>query len=302
MRRSFGFSMLELVMALAIFSVAMLIAQGVTVQGLQLQTNSESNSIVLNRTRRVAEVMTQDIRTSALGMVVNLPYSSDSNSVSYAQLAGGAGYAVTAVSGSTFQVASNGTPPGVDNNDYLVLVDRRKAGVAVIARIGSSGAPALVSGTTNTYSVSTTCSNLAVSGFSPTTETSMFLVNLQGYAFDSTNNKITYRQWGDSGDTDVAYGVSDMKLDYIYTSSDNSGNSASELRNPSGYLSNGSVLVSFTVTSGTLITTYTLSRVQVTITSKDTSSGKEKQSTTTSQIDLINNNYFQPGTVTTCGL
>lgn len=294
--------MLELIIALSIFSIAMLIAQGATVQGLQFQTASESNSLVLNRTRRVAEVMSQDIRTSALGMVVNLPYSSNSSAVSYAQLSGGAGYAVTGVSGSTFQLASNGTPPGVDNNDYLVLVDRRKAGTAVIAQISSNGAPSLVLGTTNTYSVTTTCSNLVSGGFSLTTETAMFLVNLQGYAFDSTNNKITYRQRGDASDTDVAYGISNMKLDYIYTSTDSVGNSAVELRNPTGYLSNGKVLVSFTSTSGSTVTTYTLNRVQVTITSKDTANGNERLNTTTNQIDLINNNYFQPGTVTACNL
>lgn len=300
MQKSSGFTLLELIMALAVFTVVMALSQGATVQGVQFQRAHEINSNVQNRVRRITEVLSQDIRTSALGMVIASPYGSTSTSISYAQLSGGADYPVTAVSGTKFRIVSATSPTEINNNDYLVLIDKRQSGVAVVSRVASTGAPTLIS--TNTYEITTTCTNLASSGFTLSPDTAMFLVNLQGYSFDSTNRKLVYMQKGDAAATDVAYSIDDFRADYIYTSSVNNTITGTDLRNPSGYMSSGQVLDSFSTTSGSTTTVYILNRIQITITSSETAGGRTVRNTNNAHIDLINNNYYQPGTVNECGI
>src|SRR5690606_18560030 len=106
-RRTAGITLLEMVVAMAILGLLIVIAYSAIVQGLQVQSSQEAVTSTQARLRRVSEVYTQELRSAVLGAVSDSPYPSDSSSVSFTLLDGGAGFQVTALSSDTVTLISD---------------------------------------------------------------------------------------------------------------------------------------------------------------------------------------------------
>lgn len=287
MSRSHAFTVIELLIALVIFVIVMTFAYRSSLQSLQLNRDNEAISNAQGKARRVLEVLSQDLRTSAFGIIANTPYNSTTSAISFPQVVGGAGYSVSAVSGSSLSIISNSASITTDIpiGTRLVVIDGN--GNAVLTK--TSSLPT-VSGT-NTYTLSTTCTSLPVTA---TSETLASVVNILSYSYDSTNNKIIYRQQGDAADTDVAFDITDFRVDYIYKRFN--ATTTSEERNPPGYLDNGKARVYFT--SGG--SEYTLRRLQFTLSTQIPTRGRNIERTYNGQVDMVNTLYYSPKAVTSC--
>jgi len=285
MSRPSAFTILEFLVALAVFVIVLVMAYSASTQTLQINRDNEAISSAQAKIRRVLEVLSQDLRSSALGIVTNAPYGSNTTGVSYAQLKRGAGYSVSAISGSTFNIVSTSTSTEIaqdfPNNTRLVIVDNN--GSAVVTR--ATAAPS--SAGSNTYQITTSCNNL---GIALTSETLAFPVNLQGYSYDSTGKKLVYMQQGDASATDAAYDITNFRIDYVYASS-----TGLEVRNPTGYLSGGNIQIQFT--NGA---TYSLRRLQFVLSTQIPSRGRNIERTYTGQVDLVNTRFYTAKVVTAC--
>ncbi len=282
-----GLTVLELLLALLVLVIVMTLAFNTSIQGLQLNQSNEAVSAAQNRARRVLEVMSQDLRTAAFAIVTHTPFNSNATGISFAQVAGGAGYTITAVAGSSLTLVSNSPtiaseiPVGtrlvvIDGNDNAVLT--RTASLPVLSGI-------------NTYTLTTTCNNLPIVA---TSQTLASVVSLLGYRYDAANRKLVYQALGDSASTDVAYDVSNFRIDYVYRRQ--SGSTVSEERNPAGYLVSGRIQPYFT-SSGS---EFTLRRLQFTLGVEVPLRGRSVERTYTGQVDLINNLYYQAKVVSIC--
>lgn len=285
--RARGFTVLELLLALLVLVIVMSLAFNTSIQGLQLNQSNEAVSAAQNKARRVLEVMSQDLRTAAFAIVTHTPFNSNTTGISFAQVAGGAGYTISAVAGNILTLVSNSPtiateiPVGsrlvvIDGNNNAVLT--RTAALPVLSGI-------------NTYTLTTTCGNLPVTA---TSQTLASVISLLGYSYDAANRKLVYRALGDAVPTDVAYDVSNFRIDYVYQA--RNGSSIGEVRNPSGYLVSGQVRPYFT--SGG--SEFALRRLQFTLGVQVPMRGRSVERTYTGQVDMINNLYYQAKVVSIC--
>ncbi len=285
--RSQGLTILELLLALAVLVIVMAFAFNTSIQGLQLNQSNEAISTAQNKARRVLEVLSQDLRTAAFAIVTHTPFDTSPTSISFAQVAGGAGYSVSAVAGSALTLVSNSatlaTEIPVDSR--LVVLDGN--GSAVITRTSSLPVPSGL----NLFSLTTTCNNLPVSA---TSETLAAVVNLMGYSYDAANQKLIYRVQGDAAPTDVAFDISNFRIDYVYQRRTSS--TISEERNPTGYLVSGRVQPYFTSSGAE----FSLRRVQFTLGTQVPLRGRNVERTYTGQVDMINTLYYQAKVVNLC--
>lgn len=282
-----AFTVLELLLALVVLVIVMSIAFNTSIQGLQLNQSNEAISTAQNKARRVLEVLSQDLRTAAFAIVTNAPFNSNTTSISFAQVAGGAGYTVSAVAGSTLTLVSNSTTLAseIPVGSRLVVVDGN--GNAVLTRTNSLPT---ASGS-NTYTLTTTCNNLPISA---TSQTLASVINLMGYSYDGSNQKLVYQVQGDVATTDVAFDVTNFRIDYVYQRRTSAA--LSEERNPSGYMVSGRVQPYFTSGGAE----YSLRRVQFTLGVQIPLRGRNIERTYTGQVDMINTLYYQAKVVNVC--
>src|SRR5690625_4055340 len=98
-RYSRGVTLVEVLVALAVFGVVMAIAYAAINGSLRIQSDQEAATTTQGKLRRIVEVMTQDLRSAVFGSITNEPYVSGNNQVSFMMLTGGAGYTAMPRSG-----------------------------------------------------------------------------------------------------------------------------------------------------------------------------------------------------------
>jgi prepilin-type N-terminal cleavage/methylation domain-containing protein len=137
-RRRDGFTLLELLIAIAILALLIVIAYSAIVQGLRVQSSQEAATTTQARLRRVVEVFTQEMRSAVLGAVSDNPYASDSQTVSFTLLDGGAGFQVESidVASNRIEVISSNPADLGSANDQMMVVDA--GGSAAIFTLASN--------------------------------------------------------------------------------------------------------------------------------------------------------------------
>src|SRR5690625_3286969 len=90
--RQRGVTLVEILGALAVFSVVMAIAYGAINGSLRVQADQEAATTTQGKLRRIVEVITQDLRGAVFGSITTQPYASDNSQASLQILTGGAGY------------------------------------------------------------------------------------------------------------------------------------------------------------------------------------------------------------------
>lgn len=293
MLRRRGFTLLELLLALAILVGIIAYAFSSTIQTLQIQSDQEAITSTQAKLRRVIEVLTQDIRSAVLGGIINQPYSSSNQAVSFALLEGGAGYPVLSTSNfaqsyslNILAIAPNAASVGIASGDQVMLVNNSSGnGQAVLLTVTG------VNGSNNQWTISHTgCRNTI--GY--TTNTLLFKVRSQGYSYDNTNKTLLSRE-GNAAAQTVAFQINGFNVDYIYQRT----NTTQEFTNPPGYRGvSGTDPPAQQFPSGGQ--TYTLQRLQLTLTAGEASRGRTISRTYTSQIDLVDTRGIQVTGVVAC--
>lgn len=268
-----GFTLVELLIALAILGIVLGMASSAIVQYLGIQSDQEAATSAQARLRRATEIVSQELRGAILGAVTNTPYTASATQLSVALLDGAAGYQVTSFNGTTTTVistAATASDTGFAANDVIMIVGSN--GKAILRKINT-----LTKGGTgsSSWNLSHASCTLPTGGDLPT-DPLLFKVRTLGYRFDTANSSLLSNERGT--EAAVAFNITGFVVDYIYVS-----NTGATTTNPVGFPARS-------VTVGS--TSYTLDRLQVTMTASERSRGRDVTRTYSNQIDLVDNSKF----------
>lgn len=274
-----GFTLLELLIALAIFGVVMSMAYGVIVNGIVTHANQEATVGAQAKLRRIVEVIGQDVRSAVFGSIIDSPYTSNSEDVSFLLLTGGAGYALDSYTMGSSQVDIVSSAVGVATGDQVVIVNQQGQGVLtrVTAVTSSSGKKRL---------------SLSCAIHVPhTTNTLLFEVNALGLHYDSNTRDVRIRFGTVASDAPFAFDINEFRIDYVYTAA-----GEEPIISAGPHRTGGSPDRTFNV--GDVL--YTLSRLQFVVGTESTSRNGVRQHSYAAQIDLLSSQDFTVRELATC--
>ncbi|HKI55513.1 MAG TPA: prepilin-type N-terminal cleavage/methylation domain-containing protein [Trueperaceae bacterium] len=294
-RSDHGFTLLEALIALAIFGLIAVMATTGVVGALRAQSLNEAIASSQGRVRRVTEVFAQDLRSSVLGGLTNTPYASNDHQVSFLTLAGSGGNKVLPHDygqGNSFSNADNlflvwsdpnTAATSLQGQHVLLVNDNGDATVFQVTNV------APVAATTYRYNVvHAGCPNLIAYTDARTTALASHSV---GYRFDAGSGTL-YLKDGSSAETPVAFDLSNVAIQYVYqTDAGAPLVRSAPLTDASGY----------PVRTGTISgQNVTLERVGLVVTASDGSAGRRVSRTVSSQVEMSSNPSFKIDKVTPC--
>lgn len=220
MRKQQGITLIELLVALAIFaSVTGLVTVGIS-SALRVQGLNEASTTAQSKLRRVTEVFTQELRSAVLGGIVNTPYAPDEHTISFMLLDGSSGFPVL--------------PTDSGNNKSFTQTDRINvvAPAAQHSTLGLEGAQGLMInalGNAVIFDITNVQQQGGASGVKylvvhphcnntiDYTDNSTMLFNMQtlGYRFDDATGTL-YQRIGSGDEVALAFGLSTFRLEYVY--------------------------------------------------------------------------------------
>lgn len=248
MRRRDAFTLIEMVLSLAILTLIVGITATLLQQTLLFQAQQEATAAAQAKLRRVVEVVSQDLRGAVFGHIANSPYSSQNDAISFLIAEGGTAYPVFNTGSSfatsslaTFVASGSASELAITVNGRVLMVNRNNQGVILPIT-------AITQGIGNLWTVSFGCQNT----ISYTEGTVMYPIREVGYRYDPTSRNLLYSE---NGAAQVAsFNLSSFVIDYVYQT-----DTGTPAINPSGYNTGGVIRDSFS--AGT--TTYTLQRLQI---------------------------------------
>ncbi len=281
-QNQWGFTLVELLIALAIFGIVIAVASGAIIQYMRVQSDQEAVTSANAKLRRVTELVSQEMRSAVLGGIVGSPYASDADSISFLLMDGGAGYPVLPHSSgnpANFRTdndlnisssALTNAELGIDAGDMLLMLNA--SGNALLFRAGQVDQPSAVDwrirhpGCDNTIDY--------------TANTLLFKVRTFAVRYDAASDTL-FAQEG-AGEQTLAWNITDFRIDYIYE------NGAVTQPNPPGF-------------PARQIGGLTLQRLQIVASTEERSRGKMLVRTYSSQIELSDNkNMMNFGGLTVC--
>lgn len=282
-----GVSLVELLVALAVFGIVMAIAFGAINGSLRIQSDQEAVTTTQGKLRRIVEVVSQDLRSAVFGSITNTPYDSDRNQVSFMMLTGGAGYTVLPPpSLNDFPVERRIHVQMADASHLVgseVVMIESTEGVGVVLPITRVNS---VSGRPGTWELHSTCRNTI--RFQQNS-TLIFEIETTGLRYDSASQSIRITSAGND-EAAFAFGISDFRIDYVYRS----GNDLLTRNSP---VESGGAPQRTMEQGGRA---YTLERVQFVIAAEAESRGRSNEHVYTGQVDLSSNEHFTVEEVVPC--
>lgn len=222
MPQSRGFTLVEVLIALAIFATIALLAGSGIVQALRLQALNEAATSLQAKLRRVTEVVAQDLRSSVFGGLATAPYATGAGSMSLALAAGPQGYQVLPAGGQSFpnsaQVdvfapAANAAQLGLAGRRALMVNASGDGVVFTVTNVQATGGPN--SGRWNV--VHAGCNN-TIDYVPPVT---LFAVESVGYAYDAGSGELRRRAVGGAEQV-LAFDLAEFQVEYVYLGDDGS--------------------------------------------------------------------------------
>lgn len=278
-RRVSGLSLVEVLIALAVFATVMALAYAAIVNGLSTHSNQEASVGAQAKLRRIVEVVSQDIRSAVFGSILDTPYSSDTNSVSFLLLTGGAGYALEEYTMGDTQISILSSSTAALTGRPILVVNQ--VGVGVLARVNH------VSNMSGTRRLTLNC-GVPVPH---TTNTLLFEVGFLGVSYDAGRQEIDIRTSDSPDATPLAFDIADFRVDYIYTAE---GEEPIVQSTPHRV---GGVQEPTMDVSGT---DFNLSRLQFVVSTDAESMGRTQRHSYSAQVDLLSNQDFKIRELTTC--
>ncbi|WP_457637414.1 PulJ/GspJ family protein [Oceanithermus sp.] len=281
--RKKGFTLIETLLALAIFLVLFGMIFRVTVNYMQVRANQDATTTTQAKLRRIVEVFSQDIRSSVLGAITDNPYVSDNHNVSFAMLGGGAYHTLPFNSADYYtDISSLSSTPFIASG-YALLVNN--TGSAVVFRISSvedKGA-----GVWRLHHNS--CQNT----IAYTQNSLAFPVRIIGIKYNQTQKELISNNG--SSIIPYAFNITNFQIDYIYY--DNNNNTT--VINPTGY--NPPDRPPYKQFGGTNGNRYMLKRLRLTLeTNEIGAKGKTITRQLVSNVDLTSNATYDIKEVVPC--
>jgi prepilin-type N-terminal cleavage/methylation domain-containing protein len=256
-----GFTIVELLIAMAIFGILIAIASGAIVQYLRIQSDQEAITSAQSKLRRVTELVSQELRSAVFGSIINSPYTSDKSAISFLLLEGGAGYAVNPhdsgnnnsfMSAANLTINSSATDTaalGIADNDQLLMVNGN--GQALFFNVGN------ITKTGQDWRiVHPGCGNTI--DYTPGT-TLLFKVRSFGIKHDKPSKELRATD-GSTPEQPLAYNITNFRVDYVYNDVPQGTYDPSKVND--------------------------LDRLQIVISTEELSRGKSIERTYSSQIEL----------------
>lgn len=225
MRRTQGFTLVEMLVALAIFGIVVVLATAGIAGGLRVDRYNQAATTTQEKLRRVTEVYTQELRSAVLGGLSNTPYTSNDHQVSFVTLSGSAGNKVLPQSGSSGGSASF-------PNAHNLRLDWNGSDAAAKALVGqqmlmtNNDGQAVLFTVTNVEQlgdgsyrvVHSHCAN-TIAYTSPRTMT--LTGRSVGFRYDPKTKNL-YMKEGTGSEMVMAYDLSSVELQYVYQAADGS--------------------------------------------------------------------------------
>lgn len=278
--RNQGFTLIEILISMAIFGIVLTIAYAGISGALRVQADQEVITSAQARLRRVVEVITQDIRSAVFGSVTATPYSSTDSSISFMLLSGAAGFPVestpTFMNDYSAVVAGRAAEAELLRNQQVVMVNSNGQGVVyAVSSVSDLG--------NNRFRLNHgSCRNTIdwVGGVQ------LFEISKLGLRYDADDRTIYQSTGGD--EQPLAFNVHDLRLEYTYHTGAASAPNPTIVRD-SPFLSGGVPTRKYVDGSGF---TYILDRVQMVISSVETVRGRDIERTYSGYVDLSSNAHF----------
>jgi prepilin-type N-terminal cleavage/methylation domain-containing protein len=285
MRDTRGFTLIEMLISMAIFAVVAFLTMIVVTQALQYNAKQQATVAAQSKLRRVTEVIGQEVRSSVFGGVSHAPYASNNNQLSFYLLEQGSGYTVASEAlfeGLTsFKILTENEP----TLNEIILVDsygdpdatpvvKPSATIFPVSGIASAG--------TDTWKINhASCTN----GVKHNRYLQAFGVHSLGFRLDAASKTLMLSE--DGVESPMAFGITKFEIFYVYTKQ-----SGGTERRPTPYLND--LLPAKIYRTETPAETYILSELQITVSTEEL--GREKITRTyTAQIPLLisSNNDFE---------
>lgn len=284
-----GFTLVEMLIALAILGLIIGVTYAAVVQGLRVQSGQEAITSAQARLRRVTEVFTQEVRSAVLGAIGNVPYTSSGTAVSFMLLDGGAGFQVTQVDAGSNNIDVMATAANLGGQGtQLMLVD--PGGQAVLFNLSSTSSAG--GGQLRVTPTGSACFNgLAATGSN--LNTLLFRVKTMGLRYDAAQETL-YQTEGGEDELALAFSLTGVDISYIYLDP-NTGNLyplLEPLEDANGRPTRNGVHNGNTVE---------LVRLQIDMRSESNSLGGPIERNYVSHVDLASNPSFSIKAVASCG-
>ncbi len=196
MKNHHGFTLLELIISMAIFSVIAFLTFMLVSGALTYNARQQATTAAQGKLRRVTEVVSQELRGSVFGGISSEPYASSTNQISLYLLEQGSGYAVApGSSANTFRVTAATAP----TMTKVLLLDN--AGEAVAYDVTS------VTGGGNTWTIQHSCTS-TLSG-------AALAFGVKAVGFKLENGNLLLSENGQVAP--MAFDMTEFELTYIYT-------------------------------------------------------------------------------------
>ncbi len=205
-----GITLVELLVALFVFAIVAALASSGIVQSLRVQSVNEANTSLQGKLRRITEVISQDLRSTVLGAVVDTPFASASDQVSFTLAVGGQGFEARRIAtdnvwpgASSLRVFADAQP--VATGDRILIVNGSGLGTTVPV-----GSVQTLSNNRYDVSVGAACT-IGISFVHPVR---MFVVDAVGYRLLANGDLV--RQAAGADPEALAFDLSGFEVQYGY--------------------------------------------------------------------------------------
>jgi prepilin-type N-terminal cleavage/methylation domain-containing protein len=284
MRRglSSGITLVELLAALAVLGIVLTVAYSAMVSGLRVQTDQEAITTSQAKLRRVVEVITQDLRSAVFGSITNQPFVSNDRQISFALIAGGAGYQVLphdSGNNHSFRTANNvqiiatvasAAELDLAGRQAMLVNANRQAVIFNVGNVTQRGGP----GSVEWSLVHDNCKNT----IDYTPNTLLFRIENLGLRHDAATR--TLYQRSTAGEVPLAFDISGFRIDYVYEGP----GGITEVRSSPHLSPGGQPVRRFTRPDGVVLQ---LVRLQVSISAAAPSQGRVIERSFTGQVELL---------------
>ena len=215
-----AFSLVEVLVALAVFSIIATLAGAGIVQALRLQSYNEAATSLQAKLRRVTEVVAQDLRSSMFGGLASAPYASGTTSVSFALAEGPQGYQVLPTGGASFPNRANvdvfapvtqAVDVGLEGRRALMVNGTGDAIVFTVTNVQSTGGP-----NNGRWNVVHAGCNNTIAYVEPVR---LFAVESTGISFDAGSGELRRATVG-GAERVLAFDLTEFEIEYVYVAAD----------------------------------------------------------------------------------